>query len=200
MDARVRSDGGRMRCECPPLRAPPLLLHRSLVPVGSLGVAAVWRWSPAARIWRLELDYRYRRRGCCTRMLRHRTHPWEICESASPELGMNRDGGATPDNHVVDRRPAGMACRRKSCCNCKVSNVTDTRLDTSGRTPALESTVTCPECGTATRMHMPVDACQFFWDCPSCGAVLRPKSGDCCVFCSYGDVPCPPKQTRSNCC
>jgi hypothetical protein len=23
---------------------------------------------------------------------------------------------------------------------------------------------------------------------------LRPKQGDCCVFCSYGTVPCPPVQ------
>ena len=24
-----------------------------------------------------------------------------------------------------------------------------------------------------------------------CGALLRPKPGDCCVFCSFGTVPCP---------
>ncbi|MGH6968533.1 MAG: GDCCVxC domain-containing (seleno)protein [Stellaceae bacterium] len=24
--------------------------------------------------------------------------------------------------------------------------------------------------------------------------MLRPKSGTCCVFCSYGSVPCPPTQ------
>ncbi|MGE0674778.1 MAG: GDCCVxC domain-containing (seleno)protein, partial [Methylibium sp.] len=33
-----------------------------------------------------------------------------------------------------------------------------------------------------------------------------PKSGDCCVYCSYGTVPCPPIQaqrqdgTGSGCC
>jgi len=41
---------------------------------------------------------------------------------------------------------------------------------------------------------MPTDACQFFYDCKGCGAVLRPLEGDCCVFCSYGTVPCPPIQ------
>ena len=41
---------------------------------------------------------------------------------------------------------------------------------------------------------MPTDACQFFYDCRGCGALLRPKPGDCCVFCSYGSVPCPPIQ------
>ena len=24
--------------------------------------------------------------------------------------------------------------------------------------------------------------------------LLRPKAGDCCVFCSYGSIPCPPIQ------
>jgi hypothetical protein len=41
---------------------------------------------------------------------------------------------------------------------------------------------------------MPTDACQYFYDCCHCGAVLKPFAGDCCVFCSYGDVPCPPIQ------
>ena len=41
---------------------------------------------------------------------------------------------------------------------------------------------------------MPSDACQFFYECPECQALLRPKAGDCCVFCSYGDVKCPPVQ------
>ncbi len=40
----------------------------------------------------------------------------------------------------------------------------------------------------------PTDACQFFYECTGCGTVLRPKEADCCVFCSYGDVPCPPIQ------
>jgi hypothetical protein len=39
---------------------------------------------------------------------------------------------------------------------------------------------------------MPPDACQYFYDCKGCGVVLKPKPGDCCVFCSYGDVACPP--------
>ncbi len=58
----------------------------------------------------------------------------------------------------------------------------------------LESTITCPECGHRQTETMPTDACQWFWECPKCGVVLRPKEGDCCVFCSYGDVPCPPIQ------
>lgn len=60
--------------------------------------------------------------------------------------------------------------------------------------PVLQSTLTCPACGRQSTETMPTDACQYFYDCPGCGAVLKPKPGDCCVFCSYGDVPCPPIQ------
>jgi hypothetical protein len=56
------------------------------------------------------------------------------------------------------------------------------------------STLTCPACGGRATETMPIDACRVFYACPRCGAVLRPRAGDCCVFCSYGDVPCPPKQ------
>jgi len=60
--------------------------------------------------------------------------------------------------------------------------------------PVLESTITCPQCGTARVETMPTDACQFYYECTQCKALLRPKAGDCCVFCSYGSVPCPPIQ------
>jgi len=56
------------------------------------------------------------------------------------------------------------------------------------------STLTCPACGQRTTEIMPADACRFFYTCPHCGTSLRPHAGDCCVFCSYGSVPCPPRQ------
>lgn len=66
--------------------------------------------------------------------------------------------------------------------------------------PVLEqSLITCPHCGTAKLERMPTDACQFFYDCTGCGARLKPKPGDCCVFCSYGSVPCPPVQAQGRC-
>lgn len=68
------------------------------------------------------------------------------------------------------------------------------------RTLILESTITCPECGARQTDTMPTDACQYFWDCPACGAVIRPKAGDCCVYCSYGTVACPPIQAGDGCC
>jgi hypothetical protein len=57
-----------------------------------------------------------------------------------------------------------------------------------------DSVITCPICGIAKTETMPTDACQFFYECIGRSALLRPKPGDCCVFCSYGSVPCPPVQ------
>lgn len=64
----------------------------------------------------------------------------------------------------------------------------------------LESTLTCPNCGFSKKEVMPTDACQFFYECTSCGKLLKPKAGDCCVFCSYGSVKCPPIQETGKCC
>ncbi len=58
----------------------------------------------------------------------------------------------------------------------------------------LESEITCPECGFKKRETMPTDACQWFYECEQCHVVLKPKTGDCCVYCSYGTIPCPPIQ------
>ena len=64
----------------------------------------------------------------------------------------------------------------------------------------LESVLTCPLCGLATRETMPTDACLYFYQCHGCNAVLKPNRGDCCVFCSFGSEPCPPKQLDGPCC
>jgi hypothetical protein len=69
---------------------------------------------------------------------------------------------------------------------------------TTENAPQLQSTLTCPTCGARTTETMPTDACQYLYDCPACGVLLKPNPGDCCVFCSYGDVPCPPLQKDSN--
>jgi hypothetical protein len=62
----------------------------------------------------------------------------------------------------------------------------------------LRSTLTCPHCAARETLTMPTDACLFFYACTGCGRLLRPKPGDCCVFCSFGDVPCPPKQEAAD--
>jgi hypothetical protein len=56
------------------------------------------------------------------------------------------------------------------------------------------SVITCPACGHSSTETMPTDACVYFHQCNGCGILLKPKRGDCCVFCSYGSLPCPPIQ------
>ena len=56
------------------------------------------------------------------------------------------------------------------------------------------STITCPACGHAAAEDMLTVAPQLFHDCGGCGTTLAARPGDCCVFCSYGDVPCPAAQ------
>jgi hypothetical protein len=67
-------------------------------------------------------------------------------------------------------------------------------MTTRTATPVITCELTCPQCGARHSEAMPCDACIYFYECTACGAVLRPKPGDCCVFCAYGSVPCPPKQ------
>lgn len=64
----------------------------------------------------------------------------------------------------------------------------------------LHSVITCPKCGHKERELMPTDACQWFYDCKGCEILLKPKVGDCCVYCSYGTNPCPPIQSGKSCC
>ncbi|WP_083262631.1 GDCCVxC domain-containing (seleno)protein [Roseivirga sp. 4D4] len=58
----------------------------------------------------------------------------------------------------------------------------------------LQSVITCPNCGHSNEETMPTDSCQFFYQCDGCNEVLKPLEGDCCIFCSYGSVKCPPIQ------
>ncbi|MET4074208.1 hypothetical protein ABIB44_001452 [Hymenobacter sp. UYCo722] len=81
------------------------------------------------------------------------------------------------------------AASASSCCS-----------DNSPSPTLLESTLTCPNCGHTTTETMPIDACVYFHECASCHTVLKPLAGDCCVFCSYGSVKCPPIQAGNSCC
>ena len=54
----------------------------------------------------------------------------------------------------------------------------------------------CPKCGSKQKVTMPTNACQYFYECQMCGEKLKPKDGNCCVFCSYADTKCPPKQAE----
>ena len=63
-----------------------------------------------------------------------------------------------------------------------------------------KSIIACPKCEFKAEEEKPTDACQFFYKCKSCKSLLKPLVGDCCVFCSYGSVPCPPIQQENKCC
>ena len=64
----------------------------------------------------------------------------------------------------------------------------------------LKSIITCPNCGFTKEETMPENSCQFFYECDNCKTVLKPKNGDCCVYCSYGSFNCPPIQLGKSCC
>ncbi|HEY4323877.1 MAG TPA: GDCCVxC domain-containing (seleno)protein [Mucilaginibacter sp.] len=64
----------------------------------------------------------------------------------------------------------------------------------------LHSVLTCPECGHQKEETMPTDTCQHFYECENCHTNLKPLTGDCCVFCSYGTVKCPSIQQGISCC
>lgn len=82
----------------------------------------------------------------------------------------------------------------------KLHNACNTCEMYNGKSVELKSKITCPNCGHKKEEIMPTDACQFFYECESCRSILKPKQSDCCVFCSYGTVKCPPIQNKENCC
>jgi hypothetical protein len=78
-----------------------------------------------------------------------------------------------------------------SCSTCTIYN---------GKSVELKSTLTCPNCGYIKDEIMPTNACQYFYECKKCKTILKPLKGDCCVYCSYGSIKCPPIQAGDNCC
>ncbi|HMS63792.1 MAG TPA: GDCCVxC domain-containing (seleno)protein [Ignavibacteria bacterium] len=63
-----------------------------------------------------------------------------------------------------------------------------------------KSTLICPKCDFAVVLEMPTNSCLFFYQCENCKTILKPLPGDCCVFCSFGNVKCPSVQQNNNCC
>jgi len=59
--------------------------------------------------------------------------------------------------------------------------------------------LTCPYCKTTYTLEMPTSFCQIMFSCKYCGENLTPREGECCVFCSYADKKCPPKQNGAVC-
>lgn len=63
----------------------------------------------------------------------------------------------------------------------------------------LESALTCPKCKHQKTETKPTDACSWFYECENCKELLKPLEGDCCVYCSYGSVPCPTIKENGSC-
>jgi hypothetical protein len=119
-------------------------------------------------------DLRLRRRGAISR----RTCPraYALLPVSSALATMMDD----PSPHSRRPMPHGAAHRDPERRGLAANEVA--RME-------LVSTITCPSCGYQSAETMPSDACRFFYECKGCGELLGPKAGDCCVFCSYGDVP-----------
>lgn len=77
---------------------------------------------------------------------------------------------------------------------------TQKKISMKSKDVQLSSIISCPNCGHQTKETMPTNACQYFYECKNCETILKPKEGDCCVYCSYGTVVCPPIQLNQNCC
>ena len=82
----------------------------------------------------------------------------------------------------------------------KLHGTCDTCIVVEGKKIELESEITCPNCLHKKKEMMPTDSCQFFYKCENCKTTLKPKKGDCCVYCSYGTVKCPSIQSGKDCC
>ncbi|SFK31429.1 hypothetical protein SAMN05216302_10042 [Nitrosomonas aestuarii] len=68
----------------------------------------------------------------------------------------------------------------------------------------LKSQIKCPECGYRKVETMPTDSYLWFYVCEKCRVILKPLKSECCIFCTYGSVPCIPIQLSNlkerNCC
>ncbi len=57
--------------------------------------------------------------------------------------------------------------------------------------------MTCPFCDKSYEVEMPTKFCLLKFKCRKCRKTFTPEKGDCCVFCSYADKKCPPKQLKN---
>jgi hypothetical protein len=61
----------------------------------------------------------------------------------------------------------------------------------------INARITCPFCRFEKEETMPRDFCQINYICGRCKRMMKPKPGTCCIFCSYSDTVCPPKQMNN---
>jgi hypothetical protein len=61
----------------------------------------------------------------------------------------------------------------------------------------MNANIKCPQCEFTKNETMPLNQCIVFYICENCSVTLRPLKEDCCVFCSYSEVKCPPQSDPS---
>jgi len=64
----------------------------------------------------------------------------------------------------------------------------------------IESILTCPNCGNKVKDEMLENTCQFSYQCKSCDTRIKTIKGECCIFCCFGDYPCPQAQISGAAC
>ena len=113
-----------------------------------------------------------------------------VCTAAAKTLvGASGEGWLSSDGSLRGGGTASVSAQARS------KRLTLLASERTGKiVTVFEAVLTCPLCGTTTRELMPDNACQHFYRCPGCDETFRPREGDCCVFCSYSDQICPPKQ------
>lgn len=62
----------------------------------------------------------------------------------------------------------------------------------------MQAILTCPYCQKKQQAIIPQNACQYFYRCRFCQQMIKPQTGDCCVFCSYADLKCPFNQSNKS--
>ncbi len=89
-------------------------------------------------------------------------------------------------NNKTEEMNENNAKTKDSCCVKNSKNMETEKSE--------QSEITCPSCGYKKTETLPTDVCVIKYNCEKCNAELRPKEGDCCVFCSYGSHKCPSMQ------
>jgi len=108
-------------------------------------------------------------------VVRREYQPWDESRITIDTAGRSLEASCTELRSLI-----GLAYRTSAA---KIAP-TNYRSDMAANEYEPYSTLTCPECGLKSRDLMPTNACQYLYDCKSCGAVLKPEPGDCCVYCS----------------
>ncbi|MGK0270323.1 MAG: hypothetical protein ACI88H_000966 [Cocleimonas sp.] len=63
-----------------------------------------------------------------------------------------------------------------------------------------ESTLTCPHCDYKQTETLLENISPINFRCDSCLKLVRINTGECCIYCNYGDYPCIQTQIIGSAC